>query len=174
MRQLKPLSKTSVPAALEKALRYRLLNEPLEAESICRDVLEADPDNEQALTTMLLALTDLFEREYVAARERAKALIPRLQSEYDRAYYEGIIYERWAKAEAVRRIPNHVVSGWFQHAMRCFERAEAHAPPDNPDAILRWNTCVRLVERYEHGASVGGTMTHDVEAGFGDDVPGKG
>ena len=38
-----------MPAALEKALRYRLLNEPVEAESICRDVLEVDPDNQAAL-----------------------------------------------------------------------------------------------------------------------------
>jgi hypothetical protein len=48
MYELKPLSREAIPAALEKAYRYRLLNEPLEAESICRDILEADPENQEA------------------------------------------------------------------------------------------------------------------------------
>jgi hypothetical protein len=38
MSELKSLSKEAIPAALEKAMRYRLLNEPAEAESICLDV----------------------------------------------------------------------------------------------------------------------------------------
>ncbi|HEV3023020.1 MAG TPA: hypothetical protein VGX76_11145 [Pirellulales bacterium] len=171
MRKLKPLSPGAIPAALEKALRYRLLNDPLEAESICRDVLAAQPDNEQALVTMLLAVTDLFDREFGAAYERAKSLLGRLSSEYDRAYYEGIIHERWAKSVAARDVPGHVVTGWFLHAMRSFERAESLAPPDNPDAILRFNTCVRLVERYGDRASFDTTMTHDVESEFGDEAP---
>ena len=43
MFDLKPLSKDAIPAALAKAERYRLLNEPGEAESICLDVLRIDP-----------------------------------------------------------------------------------------------------------------------------------
>jgi hypothetical protein len=171
VQNLKPLSKKSIPAALDKALRYRLLNEPVEAESICQDVLLADPLNEQALTTMVLALTDLFESEYVAAFQRAKALLPRLASDYDRAYYEGIIYERWAKAELARQVPGHVATGWFLEALRSFERAEALAPPDNPDAILRWNTCARLVARYEQGESAGESMSRHMEVEFSDETP---
>jgi hypothetical protein len=38
------------------------LNEPLEAESICRDVLEIEPDHQEALAALLLALTDQFTR----------------------------------------------------------------------------------------------------------------
>lgn len=171
MRNLKPLAKKAIPAALDKALRYRLLNEPVEAESICHDVLLADPGNEQALTTMVLALTDLFDSEYVAALERAKALLPRLACEYDRAYYEGIIYERWAKAELARHVPGHVTTGWFLQAMRSFERAEALAPPDNPDAVLRWNTCARLVERYEEAESVGESMSRHMEVEYSDETP---
>src|SRR5262245_18918704 len=136
MRPLKPISTNAVPPALEKALRYRLLNEPLEAESICRDVLLADPDNQQAHITLLLALTDLFDEEYVAALERAREILPRLESPYDRAYYEGIIDERWAKAESARKVPAHVVSGWLLRAMHCFERAGSLADADNPDAVL--------------------------------------
>ena len=44
--------------ALEKAERYRLLNEPILAESICLDILDADPQNAKAVVTMLLAITD--------------------------------------------------------------------------------------------------------------------
>ena len=170
MRKLKAIPDSAVPAALEKALRYRLLNEPLEAESICLDVLQVDPDNQQALVTMLLALTDLFDHEYVAALERAKAVLPRLEAEYDRAYYEGVMHERWAKAETARRVPMHVVTGWYLKAMHCYERAEELAASDNPDAILRWNTCARLVAR-ESGPPTGDqSLTRDLEAEFGDEA----
>ena len=55
MFELKRLSEEAIPAALEKATRYRLLNEPAEAESICHDVLQIDPENQQALVVLLLA-----------------------------------------------------------------------------------------------------------------------
>jgi hypothetical protein len=171
MRELKSISEAAVGAALEKALRYRLLNEPLEAESICLDVLRVDPHNESALVTMILALTDLFDDEYVAAFERAKAVLPRLTGEYDRAYYEGVVHERWAKAQAGRHVPNHVIRGWYLHAMHCYERAEALAPTDNPDAILRWNTCARQLARREtEFATDEQQLTRDLEAEFGDEA----
>jgi len=172
MPRLKPISDTAVPAALEKALRYRLLNEPLEAESICLDILHADPENQEAIVTLLLARSDLFDEEYTAAFERAKAVLPKLTSSYDRAYYEGVIHERWAKAQTARRVPAHVVTGWFLHAMQCFERAESLAPNDNPDAILRWNTCARLLDRQEKSslAEHEHSITRDIEAEFGDEA----
>jgi hypothetical protein len=170
MTELKSISAAAIPVALEKALRYRLLNEPLEAESICRDILAADPDNREALVTLVLALTDLFDEEYVSASVQAKALLPRLSTEYERAYYEGIVHERWAKAEAHRHVPDHVVAGWIRRAMRCFERAEHLSPPQNPDAVLRWNTCARLLARYESHPAQAAPMTHDVEAAFGDET----
>ena len=60
MFELKTLSKSAVPAALAQAERYRLLNEPAEAESICLDVLRVEPDNQDALVTLVLSLTDQF------------------------------------------------------------------------------------------------------------------
>jgi hypothetical protein len=172
MPKLKSIPEPAVPAALEKALRYRLLNEPLEAESICLDVLRADPDNQEAIATLLLARTDLFEQEYSAAFERAKSVLPRLSNDYDRAYYEGVIHERWAKAQTARRVPSHVVTGWYLHAMHCYERAESLASPDNPDAILRWNTCARLLDRGEKSAvdEHEESITRDIEAEFGDEA----
>ena len=149
MRNLKSIFKAAVPLALEKALRYRLLNEPLEAESICLDILRVDPENQQALVTILLALTDLFDDD-MAAVERAKSVLPRLTSEYDRAYYEGVIHERWAKTETAQHVPSHVVTGWYLLAMHCYERAEALAPPDNDDPRLRYNACVRKIRNVSH------------------------
>ena len=43
--ELKRISQAALPAALAKAERYRLLNEPEQAESICRDVLAVEPKN---------------------------------------------------------------------------------------------------------------------------------
>jgi len=169
MRKLKSIPDSAVAAALEKALRYRLLNEPLEAESICLDVLHTEPDNQEAIITLLLARTDLFEDEYTAAFERARAVLPKLSSAYDRAYYEGVIHERWGKAQASRRVPGHVVSGWYLHAMHCYERAEDLAAPDNPDAILRWNTCARFMDR-EAQAEAESSVLRDIEAEFGDEA----
>jgi hypothetical protein len=171
MPKLKSISPDAIPAALEKALRYRLLNEPLEAESICRDVLLIDPDNQEALVTLLLALTDLFDDQYVAALGRAKAVLPQLRGDYERAYYEGIVYERWAKAETAKHVPRHVLDGWYLHAMRCFEKAEALAEPDNPDAILRYNTCTRQLERPSDSATHESDLLHDVESEFADEAP---
>jgi erythromycin esterase-like protein len=164
MVQLKAISENAIPSALERALRYRLLNEPLESESICCDVLAADPGNKEALVTLLLALTDQFETDYLRALDRAKEVLPQLHGDYERAYYEGIINERWAKAQAARRMPTHIVAGWFQRAMHCYENAEALCTSDNPDAVLRWNTCARILQRCEDLEPAAPSATWDVEA----------
>jgi hypothetical protein len=56
MLQLKPITKEGVPQALQKAERYRVLNEPRLSESICQDILDIDPGNQQAIICMLLAI----------------------------------------------------------------------------------------------------------------------
>src|SRR5246127_1452791 len=99
MPELKQLHKDAIPAALEKANRYRLLNEPGEAESICLDVLKTDPDNQGAIITLLLALPDRFTRGYGVSDTQAKELLSRIRGDYERAYYTGILSERRAKAK---------------------------------------------------------------------------
>ena len=64
MPELKAISKEAVAAALEKAERYRLLNEPRESESICRDALRTSPGHQHALITLLLSLTDQFGKGF--------------------------------------------------------------------------------------------------------------
>ena len=149
MFELKPLSAHAIPAALEKAVRYRLLNEPGEAESICLDVLEVDAENQQALTTMLLARTDRFAKGHAASVQQAREVLPRLKDEYQRAYFAGLIRERQAKARLQGGGPGagHDAYEWLREAMKYFEQAEAIRPASNDDAILRWNACVRIIER---------------------------
>jgi tetratricopeptide (TPR) repeat protein len=145
---LKPLSKDAIPSALAKAERYRLLNEPGEAESICLDVLQVDPDNQDALITLLLALTDQFPHESSSkVIGRAVDLAARLKDEYDRAYYSGIIRERRAKAVLHHERYGAAAAAveWLREAMAFFERAEAISPARNDDAVLRWNACARLM-----------------------------
>lgn len=147
MFELKKISQDAIPQALERAERYRLLNEPGEAESICLDVLAADPDNQQALVIMLLAITDRYGKGYAISDTRAREIIPRLQNEYQRAYYSGIICERRAKAILNSGTPGAAFEAyeWFREAMTCFEKAEPLSPPGNDAAVLRWNTCARLI-----------------------------
>lgn len=151
MLQLKPLSKDAIPSALAKAERYRLLNEPGEAESICLDVLQVVPGHQDALVMLILALTDQFPQELPSTRSapaRATDLVARLTDEYDRAYYAGIIRERRAKSvlHRDRYASAATAAEWLREAMGCFERAEAIRPAHNDDAVLRWNACARLLQ----------------------------
>src|SRR3979411_29441 len=149
MSDLKPLSKEAIPAALEKAERYRLLNEPAEAESICLDVLKADSENQEAIVTLLLALTDRFEKAYGVSDTQRKAWLQRIKSEYGRNYYAGILNERRAKAKLRQGAPDCRFQAYdlFREAMSWFEKAEAIRPPGHDDALLRWNTCARIIAR---------------------------
>lgn len=149
MSELKPLSQEAIPAALEKAERYRLLNEPAEAESICLDVLRTDPQNQTALITLLLAVTDRFGKGYGVSDTQAKELLSRVKGDYERSYYTGILAERRAKAKLAQGTPGsrHYAYDGFRDAMAWFEKAEAVRPPGNDDALLRWNTCARIIEK---------------------------
>ena len=148
MFELKSLSKSAVPAALAQAERYRLLNEPAEAVSICLDVLRVEPDNQDALVTLVLSYTDQFP-DGAAARPAAAAekAVARLTDEYRRFYYSGIIRERRGKAVLKHDRPgsSRPAQEWLRDAMRCYERAEALRPEENDETILRWNTCARIL-----------------------------
>jgi hypothetical protein len=149
MPELKSLHKDAIPAALEKAERYRLLNEPGEAESICLDILHVDPENQHAVIMLLLALTDRFEKGYGVSDVQTKELLTRLKSEYDRAYYSGIVAERRAKMKLRQHTPGCRFQAYdlLREAMHWFEQAEPLSPSGHDDAILRWNTCARIIER---------------------------
>jgi len=146
---LKTIAPDGIPHALERAERYRLLNEPVQAESICHDVLAIDADHQDALRCLILSLTDQFGASGTGhtARE-ARTYITRLSDEYERAYYSGLVHERETRAFLRRKnVVRSAAYDGFRHAMEWYERAEALHPPGNADAILRWNSCVRAIER---------------------------
>ena len=152
MFELKPISREAIPKALEKAERYRLLNEPWQAASICQDILRVEPENQEALIMLLLALTDQFDDGIAEYGKEARAVLPRLRSGYAQAYYAGIVCERQAKAQLDEGAPGSgvVAYHWLQEAMSLYEKAEAIRPPGNDDAVIRWNTCARMIMRRPH------------------------
>jgi hypothetical protein len=144
---LKQLSEAAIPAALEKAMRYRLLNEPGAAESICLDILRTDPHSQPALVILLLAMTDRFTKGYAVSDTQLNEVLGQLTNEYDRLYYRGIVCERRGKASLANGSPGcgFAAYEWLREAMAWYEKAEAIRPPENDDALLRWNACARVI-----------------------------
>jgi len=145
MFKLKQISRAALPGALAKAERYRLLNEPEQAESICRDVLAVEPEHQTALVTLLLALTDQFRAQSNDGVRHAEEALSKLTDEYQRAYYAGLVRERWARALLAGGDPGHQAFAWLRDAMAFYDKAEAVAAAGNDDAILRWNSCARII-----------------------------
>ena len=148
MFELKTISKEAIPRSIEKAEHYRLLDEPEQAESICLDVLQVEPENQRALVVLILAMTDQFDRRLPESRPRE--LLARLKDDYDRAYYAGIICERKARAQFALGVPgaDYAAHDWLREAMNWYEKAEAIRPPQNDDARLRWNACARMITEH--------------------------
>jgi hypothetical protein len=157
---LKPLSEEGLEAAESRAEHYRLLSQPKLAQSICHDILAVNPDDQRALVTLVLAMSDEFSSggaSVNAARKQAS----RLTDEYQRNYYHGIISERNARALLTRGPGAGFAYEAFRDAMDLFEKAEQLRPPGNDDAILRWNACARTIA--EHNLK---PPTPDVEIGL--------
>src|SRR5438132_14053231 len=143
---LKPISKDGIPEAISKAELYRYLNEPGEAESICRDILAADVENQAALRLLGLSITDQFTGNVSDRYHEAETTFQSLTDPYQRSYYAGILHERQAKAQLAVGRPAYTVAPLFEKALAYFEKAEAIRPRGNDDAILRWNRCVRILQ----------------------------
>ena len=162
---LKLLPRENLEAAIAKAAHYRDLNQPEEAESICRDVLTVDPSNQAALRILGLTLTDRFPTGHAGLLEDAIVAFEQLENEYDRVYHVGVAWERAAKAH-VEKGEGHSALTAFEHALLLFARAETMRP-DSPDPILRWNRCVRLLSSHPLlRAAIREPRAHDVQ--FGD------
>jgi hypothetical protein len=148
MTGLKKLTADGVASAMRKAERYRLLGEPCEAESICVDVLEVDPENHEARVLLILSLTDQFRVDLGRVAE-ATTRAAALEEEYERFYYSGIVAERLGKAQLNRGSPgsDDYANRSLREAMAWYEKAEAIRRVGDDDAILRWNTCARTIAR---------------------------
>lgn len=151
-RGLKPITREGVAAALQKAHRYRVLNDSIAAESICLDVLAIEPANVDAIVTHVLAVTDQFGAGNVADRQRAEESVSHLKDPYRSAYYHGVVCERWAKGILQRSAAHaeRMAFEWLDKALDWYTKAEEMRTPGNDEAILRWNACVRILQRNPH------------------------
>ena len=149
---LKRISPSGVAAALQKAERYRLLNQSWAAESICLDILEVDPDNQQVLVMMVLALTDIQSGVAASGVMKAKEYLGRIKDEYQRTYYSGMIAERRGQTLLAQggMGSGSMAYDSLKEAMSFYEKAESIRPEGNDDAILRWNTCARVLSGNSH------------------------
>lgn len=144
---LKPISRGAIPRALERAERYRLLNDPEQAESICLDVLATDPGEQGAIVMLVLSITDRFGRGDASASGRAREYIAGLHDPYQRLYYQGLVHERLARASLARPMGATFAYDGLRAAMECYEQASPMGPDDENEAILRWNSCLRTIRR---------------------------
>jgi tetratricopeptide (TPR) repeat protein len=144
--KLKSISRAGIKAAIAKAERYRYLNEPEEAESICRDILEIEPAHQLAQRILGLAITDQFTGGVKDRFPEASTIFNDLEDQYSRLYYTGILHERHAKAQLRVGRPPQAVAAELEAAMRCFQEAEQIRPKENDESILRWNRCARLLQ----------------------------
>lgn len=144
--ELKSISKAGIAEATAKVELYRYLNEPEEAESICRDILAIDSKHQLALRLLGLTITDQFVGGSSDRCREVEETFQKLSERYERLYYTGILYERRAKAQLRAGQPPHTVLPLFESALECFGEAEKIRPAGNDDAILRWNRCVRVLQ----------------------------
>jgi hypothetical protein len=149
MPELKTISREAIPRAVQKAERYRLLNQSWATESICLDILQVEPDNQPVLVMLLLAITDQFGFESRELAGRAREVLTRITDSYQKAYYAGIIDERLGHAQLAHAVMHAEAMAYesLRSAMDAFEAAERLRQPGNDDAILRWNTCARTIDR---------------------------
>ena len=148
MLELKTMKPEAISSALEMAKRYRMLGEPDESKSICLDILAVVPDHQEALITLVLALTDKFADSGLNPFfDEARHTVDRLDSAYCKSYYSGIIFERRAKYHLRQEEPGSesLAYDWFVKAMHAFDQAMRGCDPDNQDAVLRWNSCARII-----------------------------
>ena len=144
--ELRTISAGAIPSAIDKARHYRLLNQPAEAESICRDVLNVQPENQETMIVLVLALTDRFEEGVTSGASReAETMAETLTDRYQRAYYGGIVRERQARALLQKGMASAFAYDGFREAMDWYEKAHALRSEGDDDATLRWNSCVRAI-----------------------------
>jgi tetratricopeptide (TPR) repeat protein len=144
--QLKVISRAGIGEAIAKAELYRYLNEPEEAESICRDILAVDSGNQLARRLLGLTITDQFTGYAGDRYSEVEEIFQGLRDAYERAYYTGLLYERRAKVQLRSGYSAHILLPLIEDAMKCFAEAEKIRPPGNDDSILRWNRCVRMLQ----------------------------
>jgi len=142
--ELKQLRARDLEAAVALAKHYRDLNQPEDAESICRDILDVSPGSDDAWRTLGLALTDQFPTSWMRLFDDACAAFAKLSSHYERMYYTGIAWERYAKAQLELGNNKNAIHA-FEQAIRLFDEADELGSSEDPGPILHYNRCIRAL-----------------------------
>ncbi|HEC58032.1 hypothetical protein LCGC14_0627240 [marine sediment metagenome] len=138
----------SIDLALDRARQYRSLLEPEMAESICLDILNIDQDNQQALVLYILSLSDQLHHPDKQAQSKViQQAIEKLDSEYRRYYYAGLLSERQARFLLSQPMSRSFAYDYFIEALQNYQLAEQMRPENNDEAILRWNSCIRTIQK---------------------------
>ncbi|PCJ32901.1 MAG: hypothetical protein COA90_01315 [Gammaproteobacteria bacterium] len=138
----------AIDEALAKAKQYRSLLEPEIAESICLDVLNIAPDNQDVLIVYILTLLDQISRTEKQSQIKViERTIAQLTSQYKRHYYSGLLSERRARHLITQSMSHSFAYDYFVEALTCYKQAIERCPDQNDEAILRWNSCVRTIEK---------------------------
>jgi hypothetical protein len=144
------IHKDSISTVLDKARQYRSLREPDLAISICVDVFAVDEGNQEALVIYILALTDQYSNQNgILQPKKIVETIAKLKSEFHQIYYTGIFLERKARALLKNSMSHSFAYEGLMEAMAKYEMAEEIAPKHCADPILRYNSCLRTIEK-EH------------------------
>lgn len=142
------IHKDSINAVLEKARQYRSLREPDLAISICIDVFAVDANNQDALVVYILALTDQYSHQHAKVQpKKITNTIAKLVSEFHRIYYTGIFLERKARALLKNPMSQSFAYEGLMEAVDKYKIAEEVAPKHCADPILRYNSCLRTIEK---------------------------
>ena len=141
------INKSSLPSVIAKAKQYRSLLEPDLAISICLDVFAVDQNNQEALVIYILSLTDLYSHDVKVDQEKILSAINRLNSDFERNYYIGLMHERKARSYLNKHMSRSFAFEGLQNAMEYYELAEKLQPEDICDANLRYNSCLRTIEK---------------------------
>ncbi len=137
----------AVGKALEKAKQYRTLLEPDLAISICLDIFAIEKNHQETLVVYILAFTDTFSKPNIKTSDKKiKQAITELKNDYQQNYYTGIFQQKKA-----RSLTSHAMSGSFAYhllleAIANYETTDKLSQADNDDAILRRNSCVRIIQ----------------------------
>ncbi|WP_428086116.1 hypothetical protein [Candidatus Thioglobus sp.] len=142
------IHKDSITTVLDKARQYRSLREPDLAISICIDVFAVDFENQQALVIYILALTDQYSHQHAKLQpKKITEAIARLTSKFHRTYYAGIFLERKARALLKNPMSQSFAYEGLMEAAAQYEAAQKIAPAHCSDPILRYNSCLRTIEK---------------------------
>ena len=111
-------------------------------------MLAVDPKNQQNLRVLILAISDQFASVGTrTGKKEVLAHIRELESEFERLYYSGLIAEKEGRACLTRSHAAQEAYHGFCDAMEWYEKADRKSPSGNEDAKLRYNTCLRTIQR---------------------------